>query len=376
MTTQFEKNAVNFARLGSQLSRAFKGLKSAPKDLISVATGRGVPSLAKELGRAGQLGNLAGHAAIATGSLMGANELLNGGSKDSKAPNRGRPISSGQHPLDLRMREGLEAGRDAASRGLSKDEALEEFMKRYGGMGGSGQGGSIPKGMRFDARPRDWNRMGGTGGMAGKTAVGIAERNKLQPYQLELMDNIKSSPRYDYTPDLDKQAGLNYNPNTNTTMTPFAQLEKSANPLEAIQVKPFAPSGGAVAGGLYGAGYGGAAGGGIGLLKALLDSEDDGVRSTVMKALKGSAIGAGLGGLAGAGYGASNRDDVTKAVIEELVEKHRQSSRLPIGDPFRLQEKALREAASEQLPKLKVPLGKLINKMLNEGGRNIVYPAI
>jgi hypothetical protein len=159
-------------------------------------------------------------------------------------------------------------------------------------------------------------------------------------------------------------------------MTPFAQLEKSANPLEAIQVKPFAPSGGAVAGGLYGAGYGGAAGGGIGLLKALLDSEDDGVRSTVMKALKGSAIGAGLGGLAGAGYGASNRDDVTKSVIEELVEKHRKSLYgSPIGDPFRLREKALREAASEQLPKLKVPLGKLINKMLNEGGRNIVYPS-
>jgi hypothetical protein len=228
MTAQFEKNAVNFVRLGSQLSRAFKGLKSAPKDLISVATGKGMPAVAKELGRAGRLGNLAGHAAIATGAVLGTNKLLNGGSKDSKAPNRGRPISSGQHPLDLRMREGLEAGRDAASSGLSKAEALEEFMKRYGGMGGSGQGGSIPKGMRFDARPRDWNRMGGTGGMAGKTAVGIAERNKLQPYQLELMDNIKSSPRYDYTPNLDKQAGLNYNLNTNTTVTPFAQLEKSA----------------------------------------------------------------------------------------------------------------------------------------------------
>jgi hypothetical protein len=231
MTTQFEKNAVNFVRLGSQLSRAFKGLKSAPKDLISVATGKGMPTVAKELGRAGRLGNLAGHAAIATGAVLGTNKLLNGGSKDSKAPNRGRPISSGQHPLDLRMQEGLEAGRDAASRGLSKEEAIAEFMEKHRGMGGSGQGGAMPKGMRFDARPRDWNRMGGTGGMAGKTAVGIAERNKLQPYQLELMDNVKSSPRYDYTPDLDKQAGLNYNLNTTTTttMTPFAQLEKRAS---------------------------------------------------------------------------------------------------------------------------------------------------
>jgi hypothetical protein len=159
-------------------------------------------------------------------------------------------------------------------------------------------------------------------------------------------------------------------------MAPFTLLEKFANPLEAIQVKPFAPSGGAVAGGLYGAGYGGAAGGGIGILKALLDSEDDGVKSTVMKALKGSAIGAGLGGLAGAGYGASNRDEVTESVVENLVKKHRKSlDGSPIGDPFGLREKAIREAASEQLPKLKVPLGKLINKMLNEGAGNIVYPS-
>ena len=188
-------------RLNSRISRAFKGFRKAPTDIASFATGRGMPAVAKELGRAGQLGNLAGHAAIATGTLMGAGPLmgaykrLSGGSKDSEKPNRERPFFENQHPLDLRMLEGKTAGSDAASKGLSKDQAIAEFLEKYRDLGGSRQSGAMPKGMRFDAKPRDWDRMGGTGGMLG--------RDPLQAYQRDLLNNIKSSPFVAAVPALD-----------------------------------------------------------------------------------------------------------------------------------------------------------------------------
>ena len=63
--------------------------------------------------------------------------------------------------------------------------------------------------------------------------------------------------------------------------------------LQGVTAKPFSTAGGAAIGGLGGA----ALGGGAGLLKALLDSEDDTILSTLDKAFRGAAYG-GVGGAA------------------------------------------------------------------------------
>ena len=72
-------------------------------------------------------------------------------------------------------------------------------------------------------------------------------------------------------------------------------IDQAAGNLGNFNVAPFANTGGAAVGGAAGA----AVGGGAGLLKALFDNEDDGLLSTLSKALSGGA----LGGLAGAGLG-------------------------------------------------------------------------
>jgi hypothetical protein len=59
---------------------------------------------------------------------------------------------------------------------------------------------------------------------------------------------------------------------------------------------------------------GAALGGGAGLLKALFDNEDDGLVSTLSKALSGGA----LGGLAGAGVGAVGSNLLRHGVMERL----------------------------------------------------------
>lgn len=80
---------------------------------------------------------------------------------------------------------------------------------------------------------------------------------------------------------------------------------------DAASIAPMSPSGGALAGGVTGA----ALGGGAGLLKALLDSEDDTILSTLKKAL----IGAGAGGLGGAALGVGGakllRDRATSRLL-------------------------------------------------------------
>lgn len=171
---RLEKSAViNLARLGSTALRAFKGFKSAPSEFASALSGRGMPGIATELGRAGQLGNLAGHGMIGTGLFLGGNKAVNElmGERNSKnfyrpqKPNDGQRLGASHPDLKKRILEDRYVQREAASRGLSKDEAFAEFLKRYGSQGGTGQGGAMPEGMRFDAKPRDLNRMVGTGGM-------------------------------------------------------------------------------------------------------------------------------------------------------------------------------------------------------------------
>ncbi len=73
-------------------------------------------------------------------------------------------------------------------------------------------------------------------------------------------------------------------------------IDQTAGSLGGVNLQPFSNTGGAAIGGTAGA----VLGGGAGLLKALFDNEDDGVISTLGKALSGGTIG----GLAGAGLGA------------------------------------------------------------------------
>lgn len=73
-------------------------------------------------------------------------------------------------------------------------------------------------------------------------------------------------------------------------------IDQAAGSLGGVSISPFSNMGGAAVGGTAGAGLGA----GAGLLKALFDSEDDGILSTLGKALSGGAAG----GLVGAGLGA------------------------------------------------------------------------
>jgi hypothetical protein len=122
-------------------------------------------------------------------------------------------------------------------------------------------------------------------------------------------------------------------------------IDQAAGNLGGASVKPFSNTGGAAMGGAAGA----ALGGGAGLLKALFDSEDDGIVSTLGKALSGGA----LGGLAGAGLGAGAshlaRNNVLKA--SPLVQKMNARGK---------------HVADQSLRRLTVP-GKSIADLIRDG---------
>jgi hypothetical protein len=88
------------------------------------------------------------------------------------------------------------------------------------------------------------------------------------------------------------------------------KIDTAANNIGGLNISPLSGMGGAAAGGTVGA----ALGGGAGLLKALFDNEDDGLVSTLSKALSGVA----LGGLAGAGVGAVGANYLRKGVLDRL----------------------------------------------------------
>lgn len=157
-------------------------------------------------------------------------------------------------------------------------------------------------------------------------------------------------------------------------MHPFTQLRKAAGLLESIKVKPYTVSGGLLSGGMTGATLGGLGGGGIGLIKSLLDSEDDDAAATLKKTLKGGVIGAAGGGLLGAGYGATNRDEVRAALIEDMVDSYKKRI-APKPDFLGLGERIIRNRVGPALPELQVSLGDLMNAILEYKGRNIVYPS-
>jgi hypothetical protein len=135
-------------------------------------------------------------------------------------------------------------------------------------------------------------------------------------------------------------------------MTPFAQLgtfdksasksqpsvlRKSASEPLTLGLRPLKPSHGAVAGGLGGAvtggGAGGILGGVVGAGRALLDDEDDGLKSALKKILRdaliGSAVGVGVGGVAGAGSGAVISQLAREDVRANFKKEHPVRSRLP-----------------------------------------------
>lgn len=122
-------------------------------------------------------------------------------------------------------------------------------------------------------------------------------------------------------------------------------IDQAAGSLGSVNISPFANTGGAAVGGTLGA----AAGGGAGLLKALFDKEDDGILSTLSKALSGGA----MGGLAGAGLGAGASHLMRNNMLKNspLVQKMNDKGK---------------HVADQSLRRLKVP-GKSIMELIRDG---------
>lgn len=118
-------------------------------------------------------------------------------------------------------------------------------------------------------------------------------------------------------------------------------IDQATGDLGGINISPLSGMGGAAVGGTAGAGLGA----GAGLLKALFDSEDDGVLSTLGKTLSGGAAG----GLVGAGVGALGSNHLRGRVM----------SKVPFaGDPGSKRH----QVADETLKRFVMPVKSLFNK--------------
>lgn len=92
-----------------------------------------------------------------------------------------------------------------------------------------------------------------------------------------------------------------------------SQLEGVKNRIGSLQLNPLNPADTAMMGGAGGA----ILGGGVGLLKSLLDNDEDGIMGAIRKALHGAAVG-GVGGAAlGGGYSALRRNQLLKQLPQE-----------------------------------------------------------
>jgi len=150
---QLEKSAaIDLKGLGSIASRALKGFRSAPSDFASLVSGRGIPTVANELGTAGQAGNLIGHGMIGTGLLSGANALNDKLTKKpggEQKPNGGHPLGA-VHP-DLKKQ--WEA--QGTPNGPGYDRLRE--MMQIGMQSGMDTGGFTGSRPRMDALGRPWH---------------------------------------------------------------------------------------------------------------------------------------------------------------------------------------------------------------------------
>ena len=119
---------------------------------------------------------------------------------------------------------------------------------------------------------------------------------------------------------------------TNLKTTLGQQYNQARTGLGNLGLNPLNPGQSALSGGVGGA----AIGGGVGLLKALLDSEDDGVMGTLGKTLQGIGIG-GVGGAAlGGGYSMLERNKLMGRVknqdpkFRRLAERAMDSYSVPV----------------------------------------------
>lgn len=83
----------------------------------------------------------------------------------------------------------------------------------------------------------------------------------------------------------------------------------------------------AIAGGLGGSLLGGLAGAG----KAVFDSEDDGLLSTLKKILGGAAIGGGVGAVSGGGVASARKNTAEKKLLEAAVAHARNTNPIRQG---------------------------------------------
>lgn len=124
------------------------------------------------------------------------------------------------------------------------------------------------------------------------------------------------------------------------------QIDSGISSLGKTTVSPFANTGGAAIGGLGGAALGGTAG----LLQAAFDGEDDGILSTLRKALMGGAVG----GLGGAALGATGSHIARNRVLD----KAQAGGKLgPEGKGRGLADQALRRYVVPVKPALDRALG-------------------
>jgi hypothetical protein len=101
-------------------------------------------------------------------------------------------------------------------------------------------------------------------------------------------------------------------------MNSYHLLNKRAAAFDKVDtaaLRPHSVRDTAIAGGLGGSLLGGLAGAG----KAVFDSEDDGLLSTLKKILGGAAIGGGIGASSGGGIAAVRKDTAEKKLLEAVA---------------------------------------------------------
>jgi hypothetical protein len=133
-------------------------------------------------------------------------------------------------------------------------------------------------------------------------------------------------------------------------MNSYHYLGKSASAVgkENFVVSPYSTRDGAMVGGLGGAAIGGLAG----LGKAVFDSEDDGIGSTLRKLL----TGVGAGGLTGAGLGAAASSGLRGKAVEDAAAKVTEITGKPTDERARAGLDLL-------LRRFKLPLTPLVDSL-------------
>ena len=126
--------------------------------------------------------------------------------------------------------------------------------------------------------------------------------------------------------------------------------------ISGLTVNPYAESGGATIGGLGGAALGGLGG----LAQTMFDNQDDGVLSSLKKALKGAVIGGGIGAAAGAGTSYLARQNLLDSLPDAVAKRPGTDS---LTADQQLAADRRRMVNNETLKRFTLPVGPTIDRM-------------